>query len=92
MVHAVIGTKSGYLNDTYHKDGDYLTLSESCSFPNCDGLDARINFPMGLQHDVTSIDLIAYHRARSEEGFSLYCMDETEGAWNKLGGVPDSEW
>jgi len=92
MVHVVTGSKSGALNATYYKDGNYLALSESCSFPNCEGLDARINFPMQLQHDVTSIDVIAYHRARSEEGFSLYCMDENEGVWDKLGGVPDSEW
>jgi len=91
-IQIIIGSKTGALNDTHYKDGSYITLSESCSFLSCDGLDGRMKFPIGALQNVTSIDLIAYHRARSEDGFSLYYFDENIGRWSSLGGVPDSTW
>jgi len=86
------GSKSGTLSDTYYKDGDYITLSEKCYITSCDGLDARIRLPVGTLQNVTSMDLIAYHRARWEDGFSLYYFDENIGGWGDLGGIPDSTW
>ena len=86
------GSKSGELNDTYYKDGDYITLAEKCYTISCDGLYATINLSVETLQNITSIDLVAYHRARWEGGFSLYYWDENSDQWVSLGGIPDSTW
>ncbi|RLG27144.1 hypothetical protein DRN76_00390 [Methanosarcinales archaeon] len=86
------GSKSGELNDTYYKDGNYITLAEKCYIISCDGLYATINLSVETLQDITSIDLVAYHRARWEGGFSLYYWDENSDQWVSLGGIPDSTW
>jgi C1A family cysteine protease len=91
-VQVYTGSKSGELNDTYYKDGDYITLAEKCYTISCDGLYATINLSVETLQNITSIDLIAYHRARWEGGFSLYYWDENSDQWVSLGGIPDSTW
>jgi len=86
------GTYSGSLSDLNLKDGSYVSLAEDCSFPNCNGLDSVINFSTLDLTDINSIDLVAYHRARSEDGFSLLNYDENNDQWSDLGSIPDSEW
>ena len=91
-IQVYTGSKTGELNDTYYKDGDYVTLAEKCYTISCDGLDATINLSVETLQNITSIYLIAYHRARWEGGFSLYYWDENSDQWVSLGGIPDSTW
>jgi C1A family cysteine protease len=91
-IQVYTGSKTGELNDTYYKDGDYVTLAEKCYTISCDGLDATINLSVETLQNITSIDLIAYHRARWEGGFSLYYWDENSDQWVSLGSIPDSTW
>jgi len=91
-IQVYTGSKSGTLDDTYHKDGDYITLSEQCYTISCDGLYAIIRLPVGNLTNVISMDLTAYHRARWEDGFSLHYWDKNNDRWSNLGGIPDSTW
>jgi len=86
------GSKSGDLNDTYYKDGDYITLSEKCYVTSCDGLNAIINLSVNSLQNITSMELLAHHRARGEGGFSLQYWDENSDQWVSLGGIPESTW
>ncbi|HUV02932.1 MAG TPA: C1 family peptidase, partial [Desulfobacteria bacterium] len=91
-IKVITGSKSGDLNDTFYKDGDYITLSEKCYVISCDGLNAIINLSVDSLRNITSMDLLASHRARWEGGFSLQYWDENSDLWVSLGGIPDSTW
>jgi len=91
-VQTLTGSKSGKLEDTSYKDGVYMTFSEDCYLFGCNGLDSRFTFDTPTSSNINSINLIGYHRARWEGGFSISYWDENSNQWSNLGSVPDSKW
>ncbi|MCK5020628.1 MAG: DUF333 domain-containing protein [Candidatus Peribacteraceae bacterium] len=90
--YVIKGSVSGSLTNTYYNNGNYMTLSEDCFFSNCDGLDVWYNFSTGELNNVASIDLIAKHQARWEDGFGIYNWNRNNYQWDYLGSVPNSKW
>ncbi len=91
-VDVCTGYKSGSLVDTYYNDGIYMTLSEDCHLTTCNGLDVKYSFPTETLVEANSIDLIAHHRARWENGFSFWHQDKNNGQWSEIEGIPNSQW
>ncbi|MBI2632295.1 hypothetical protein HYW75_04785, partial [Candidatus Pacearchaeota archaeon] len=86
------GSVSGSLSSTSEKDGAYMTLTESCSGFGCSGLNANITFSTTSLSNVQSMDVVAYHRGRNEDGFSVRYSDLNQNKVINLGSVPDSKW
>jgi len=91
-VQISVGSKSGILEDTYYKDGIYMTLSEDCFLLSCKGLNATFTFNKPASTNITSIDLIANHRAQSKKDFSFSYWDQNNNHWSSLDTVPDSKF
>jgi C1A family cysteine protease len=83
---ANLGDVSGTLNNTYYKDGNYISFGDNCYFGGCNGLQGYITIPVTNISEISSMNIITYDEGTTSN-FELHIWN---GTWKDYGKLPTS--